>query len=101
MITRILLLVLAVLPFSVVAQVSTTTPRTEPAHAVPPAFNAPTLAVLRANRPADMDEAQWLKLMEEPMNRSLYPLRVTQAMLDTLDTKGLDLRFQYEFSTRP
>ena len=93
--TRILLVLLAVLPLGVLAQVATAPPQAEPAHAVPPAFNAPTLAVLRANRPADMDEAQWLKLMEEPMNRSLYPLRVTQAMLDTLDTKGLDLRFQY------
>jgi hypothetical protein len=93
--TRILLVLLAVLPFGVVAQVSTAPPQAEPAHAASPTFNAPTLAVLRANRPADLDEAQWLKRMEEPVNRSLYPLHVTQAMRDTLDTKGLDLRFQY------
>jgi hypothetical protein len=58
-------------------------------------LNAPTLSVLLANRPPHVDEAQWLKLMEEPVNHSLYPLLVTQAMLDTLDTRQLDMRFQY------
>lgn len=70
----------------------------------PVPLNAPTLAVLLANRPLDVDEAQWLKLMEEPVNWSLYPLLVTQAMLDTLDARQLDMRFQYvmvEGGTRP
>ncbi len=61
----------------------------------PVPLNACTLAVLLANRPLPMDEAQWLKLMEEPVNRSMYPLLVTQAMLDTLDARELDRRFQY------
>lgn len=61
----------------------------------PVPLNAPTLAVLLANRPLHVDEAQWLKMMEEPVNRSLYPLRITQVMLDTLDATQLDMRFQY------
>jgi len=42
-----------------------------------------------------MPEADWLKLMAQPVNTSLYPLRITQAMLDTLDATKLDLRYQY------
>jgi len=42
-----------------------------------------------------MAAADWLRLMEKPVNRSLYPLRITQAMLDTLDANKLDLRYQY------
>lgn len=57
--------------------------------------NATTLAVLRANCPKGMNEAEWLKLMEIPANRTLFPLRVTQGMLDTLDAKKLDLGYSY------
>ncbi len=64
--------------------------------------NATTLAVLLANLPKDpanpgqaMPEADWLRLMEKPENATLYPLRVTQAMLDTLDATKLDLRYHY------
>lgn len=39
---------------------------------------------------------EWLRMMEKPVSRSLYPLRVTQAMLDTLDATQLDMRFQYQ-----
>jgi hypothetical protein len=53
------------------------------------------LAVLHANRPKGMTEAEWLKMMQEPVNRALFPLRVTQGMLDTLDGRKLDLRFRY------
>ena len=42
-----------------------------------------------------MPEADWLRMMEKPVNRTLYPLRITQAMLDTLDATKLDLRYQY------
>ena len=42
-----------------------------------------------------MNEAEWLKLMEIPANRTLFPLRVTQGMLDTLDAKKLDLGYSY------
>jgi len=59
------------------------------------AFNAPTLAVLLANRPAHIEQAKWLEMMEQPVNRSLYPLRITQAALDTLDGSALDRRFNY------
>jgi len=63
----------------------------------PPAapYNAPTLAVLLANRPAHIEEAKWLAMMQDPVNRSLYPLRITLATLDTLDGRLLDPRFQY------
>ena len=57
--------------------------------------NATTLALLRANCPKDMAEADWLRLMAKPVNRSLYPLRITQAMLDTLDASKLDPGYQY------
>lgn len=59
--------------------------------------NATTLAVLRANCPKDMAEAEWLKLMEIPANRVAFPLRITPGMLDTLDGREMDLRFQYLF----
>ena len=42
-----------------------------------------------------MPEADWLRLMEKPENAALYPLRITQAMLDTLDANKLDLRYRY------
>jgi len=42
-----------------------------------------------------MPEADWLRLMEKPENATLYPLRITQAMLDTLDARELDLRYRY------
>jgi hypothetical protein len=58
-------------------------------------YNAPTRAVLLANRPAQIEEAKWLAMMQDPVNHSLYPLRITQATLDTLDGRLLDPRFQY------
>jgi hypothetical protein len=61
----------------------------------PQPFNPPTLAVLLANRPAHIESAEWLRMMEDPVNRSLFPLRITQATLDTLDGTQLDRRFQY------
>jgi hypothetical protein len=42
-----------------------------------------------------MAEADWLKLMERPENRALYPLRITQGMLDTLDMRQLDPAYLY------
>ena len=56
--------------------------------------NSTTHAVLLANR-LGMPEADWLRLMEKPENAALYPLRITQAMLDTLDANKLDLRYRY------
>ena len=40
--------------------------------------------------------AEWLKMMLEPVNATLYPIRLTQAMLDTLDATKLDPRYRYE-----
>ena len=57
--------------------------------------NATTLAVLLANRPKDMPEAAWLKLMAKPESAVLFPLRVTRAMLGTLDGRAMDLRYRY------
>jgi hypothetical protein len=57
--------------------------------------NAITRAVLLANRPKGISEADWLKLMVNPVNATLYPLCITQAMLDTLDAGKLDLRYRY------
>ena len=61
-----------------------------------PELNATTRTVLLANRPPQFAEAEWLKMMERPVNRSLHPVRISQAMLDTVDAKALDPRFQYE-----
>ena len=83
---RYLLCFVAVLPLLVLAQ----------APSAPASFNAPTLAVLEVNRPAHIEKAAWLAMMQDPVHRSLYPLRVTQAMLDTLDGRLLDNRFRYE-----
>ena len=59
-------------------------------------LNPTTLAVVLANKPERFTQEEWLRMLEKPVNRSLYPLFLTQAMLDTLDAKKLDLRFQYQ-----
>ena len=51
--------------------------------------------MLRANCPKSMPLADWLRLMANPVSAVLYPLRVTQEMLDTLDGRELDLRYRY------
>lgn len=89
MIARVSLFVLLLAPLLALAQ----DPAQRPGAATP--VNAATLAVLLANRPAHLAEEQWLRMMQEPMNRSLHPLRLTPAMLDTLDGRQLDPRFQY------
>ncbi len=61
----------------------------------PVVHNAPTLAVILTNKPERFTKVEWLRMLENPVNRSLYPLQVTQAMLDTLDATQLDRRFQY------
>lgn len=71
-------------------------PLLAPAQQPPPVvYNAPTLAVILTNKPERFTEVVWLRMLENPVNRSLYPLQVTQAMLDTLDATQLDRRFQY------
>ena len=81
---RLFLFVVVLVPLFALAQGPAATP-----------FNAPTLAVLLANRPTHIAQEQWLSMMTQPVNRSLYPLRVTQAMLDTIDATQLDRRYQY------
>ena len=61
----------------------------------PSAPNATMLALLNAQRPPEIEEDQWIKMMQEPVNRSLFPIRLTQAMLDTIDASQLDRRYQY------
>lgn len=62
-------------------------------------LNATTLAVLRANQPKNMSWEEWLRIMRGPDGATLYPLRVTQAMLDTLDGREMDPLFRYQFVT--
>ena len=62
--------------------------------------NKETRAVLLANCPKDMPEADWLRMMQEPVHRALFPLRLSQAMLDTIDAEKLDLRFRYVLDTK-
>jgi len=104
--TRALLLLVLFMPLLGMAQASSSRPeagvsssRLENGEQTPPPatapFNAPTLAVLLANRPAHLEQAKWLEMMAQPVNRSLHPLRITQAMLDTLDAAQFDRRYQY------
>ncbi|MDX9750630.1 MAG: hypothetical protein RBT71_06080 [Flavobacteriales bacterium] len=85
---RTFFLVLALFPAAVSAQTGASDP-------VPKPINAATRAVLLANKPERFTEVQWLDMMEKPVNRSLYPLHITQAALATLDVQQLDLRFRY------
>lgn len=86
--TRNIFFVFLLSPLFTHAQEPVTTQKPETA-------NATTLAVLLANRPERFTEEQWLSMMRKPLGRSLYPLRITQAMLDTLEAEKLDVRYQY------
>ncbi|MBS1546298.1 MAG: hypothetical protein JST38_14055 [Bacteroidetes bacterium] len=85
---RKLTCLLAMVPVLALAQAPAAQPAIDPP-------NAETRAVLLANCPKSMAEADWLRFMEKPENATLYPLRITQAMLDTLDAEKLDLRYRY------
>ena len=54
-----------------------------------------TLALLGSQRPAMVSEEQWLKLISNPANAAVLPIRLSPAMLDTLDTAALDPRYHY------
>ena len=58
--------------------------------------NALTMQVIMAQKHTGISDEQWRKMMLEPVNASLYPIRITQAMLDTLDATQLDMRYRYE-----
>ncbi|MCI1751979.1 MAG: hypothetical protein LKM36_03640 [Flavobacteriales bacterium] len=60
-----------------------------------PLPNALTMQVVMAQRPASISEEKWRAMMLNPVGASLIPIRITQAMLDTIDGKLLDLRYQY------
>ena len=61
----------------------------------PPPANEYTLHLLMAQRPAEMAPEQWKLIVGNPANATLFPIRLTQSMLDTLDTEKLDKRWQY------
>jgi hypothetical protein len=87
MIMRALFILLLLLPVMALAQ--------GPVPQEPTVPNATMLALLKAQRPPGIEEEQWLKMMQEPVNRAHFPIRLTQAMLDTLDARKLDQRYQY------
>ena len=57
--------------------------------------NALTMQVIMAQRPATIPEAQWKEMMLKPVNYSLYPIKISQALVDTIDATQLDMRYQY------
>jgi len=57
--------------------------------------NSLTMQVLMAQRPKGITEAQWKEMVLDPNTPVLFPIRVTRAMLDTLDGRELDRRWQY------
>ena len=97
-----LLFVLALVPAMAVAQQPAPKPGSDAPHATSPALHdggQSMRAVLLANRPAQYTEAEWLRMMAQPVNRALYPLRVTPGMLVTLDARELDPHHQYIMDT--
>ena len=91
---RLILFALVLFPLAAVGQKPTSQVDGNPVRA--PELNTTTRAVLLANRPPQFSDAEWLKMMEKSVNRSFYPLRLSPAMLDTLDARQLDIRYRYE-----
>ena len=58
--------------------------------------NALTMQVIMAQKHTGISDEQWRKMMLEPVNASLYPIRLSQGMLDTIDATQLDMRYRYE-----
>ncbi len=84
---RQLLYILFLLPMATLAQEQSRPEREPP--------NALTLQVTMSQRPDRLTEEQWAKMMLDPVNISLYPIRITQALLDTIDASQLDSRYKY------
>ncbi len=84
---RQLLFIMFLLPMAAVAQ-----ERSRPEREAP---NELTMQVIMSQRPERFTEEQWAKMMLDPVNIGLYPIRITQAMLDTIDARQLDRRYQY------
>ncbi|MBK9146663.1 MAG: hypothetical protein IPM12_02450 [Flavobacteriales bacterium] len=91
---RTLVLLLALLPIWVLA-LAPPQPEQPVLAKQPSPLNATTLAVLLANQPKGLSWDQWLCIMKGPDGPVLYPLRVTETMLDTLEGREMDLRFRY------
>ncbi len=85
---RTLLLILLLAPIALKAQ-DAVRPQDQP-----PA-NEYTLRLLVAQRPAEVTSEQWRLIVGNPANATLFPIRLTQAMLDTIDARQLDRRYQY------
>ena len=85
---RTLLLILLLAPIALRAQ-DAVRPTDQP-----PA-NEYTLRLLVAQRPAEVTSEQWRLIVDNPANATLFPIRLTQAMLDTIDATQLDRRYQY------
>ncbi|MCI1752747.1 MAG: hypothetical protein LKM36_07770 [Flavobacteriales bacterium] len=83
-------------PAMAFCQTPSTTKKEKPVTPVfSPLPNALTMQVVMAQRPASISEEKWRVMMLNPASASLFSIRITQAMLDTIDGKQLDLRFQY------
>ncbi|MBP6310733.1 MAG: hypothetical protein KA408_00575 [Flavobacteriales bacterium] len=54
-----------------------------------------TVQLLMQQRPATLSVEDWQKVIANPASASLYPIRITQTMLDTVDASALDIRWQY------
>ena len=54
-----------------------------------------TEALLIAQRPVRIPAEQWQRIVRNPANAAAYPIHLSQAMLDTLDTSQLDRRYFY------
>ena len=54
-----------------------------------------TLQLLMQQKPSTISVEDWQKVIANPTSASLYPIRLKQTMLDTLDATALDLRWQY------
>lgn len=93
MILRFLFMLALISPLMVFAQDPAKRPKSL---AVEPP-NSLTMQVLMAQRPKGITEAQWKEMVLDPTTPVLFPIRVTRTMLDTLDGRELDLRWQYVF----
>ena len=87
--TRNIILVLLLAPLFALAQQPATPP------------NALTMQLVMAQRPAHISAEQWQAMMLKPVNYSLCPIRITQAMLDTIDATQLDRCYQYIMVKEP
>ncbi|MBL0125895.1 MAG: hypothetical protein IPP83_00245 [Flavobacteriales bacterium] len=93
---KLLATALLILPAFAFAQVSSSRPAEAPEPHWPPP-NALTMQVIMAQRPPHIAPEQWKEIMLGP-DRLLHPIRITPAMLDTLDARLLDRRYHYIMS---